>query len=106
MFTTVSGKSGKVTVGSRNWETNIEYVSVKACDKSEDPLGFKAVFHLEKNDESQLQAHTFEVGASFLAQRELNLKNAGFKAPMTGKAITLIEEQLGTKLRFGQKSFA
>lgn len=101
MFTTASSKTSNLTTGSKNWEADINYVSVKPCDATMDPLCYQAIFHAEENGES-----AFAVGASFLAQRELNLHNAGFLAPMTTKAIALIEEQLGTALRFTQKSFA
>lgn len=102
MFTTASRhKSGNIFAGARNWEADIHYVSIKSCDPYDDPLCYQAVFHAEQDGDT-----IFAVGASFLAQRELNLHNAGFQAPMTTKAITLIEEQLGMSLRFSQKAIA
>lgn len=106
MFTTVSQKTSRFMTGSKNWEADIHYVSVAPCDASEDPLCYKAVFHAEKTNRQNAGDSVFSVGASFLAQRETNLHNAGFQAPMTTKAIALIEEQLGTAIRFSQISFA
>lgn len=75
---------------SRNWEANIEDVSVQAC--SEDPLGYRAVYSMRRT------AETFVIGASLLAQRERNLTCAGYKLPMTERAIAAIERKLGTVL--------
>lgn len=109
-------------LGSRNWEANIHYVSIKRCSLEEDPLGYKALFHSDvsaghKADQSassidnqagQQAFHEdiFEVGASFLSQRELNLQRAGFEAPMTSKAIDLVQQQLGTNIRVEKKQIA
>lgn len=41
---------------------------------------------------------TFEIGASYLAQREHNLARAGYRAPMTHRAIHLIEQKVGARL--------
>lgn len=75
---------------AKNWEKSIQHVYVERCDPAEDPLGFRAVFSMEDND--------FAVGASYLAQRWQNLKKAGFAAPMTQKAMALIEEKIGRAL--------
>jgi len=76
----------------KNWESDIFDVEIESCGVSEDPLGFRAVFFLsdtEKNDKV-----TFRVGASALAQRARNLALAGYQAPMTQKAICLLEARL------------
>lgn len=83
---------------SRNWEKNIRHVSVEPCDRQEDPLGYRAIFFLSEDDERAARSETFVVGASYLAQREYNLVKAGYVAPMTQRAIGLIEGKLGTRL--------
>ena len=82
---------------AKNWEKNIHNVHVEPCDPAEDPLGFRAVFMTEEKD--------FAVGASYLAQRWHNLKKAGFAAPMTQKAMAMIEQQIGRALH-SQGEFA
>ena len=69
----------------RNWEANIESVRIEACTAEEDPLGFRAVFHLEKQQADEEQGKTFVIGASFLDQRRRNLEKAGYSAPMTSQ---------------------
>lgn len=87
---------------NKNWETNINQVSVEPCDEQEDPLGYKAVFFLKNASKQESFARDkterFEIGASYLAQRELNLLKAGYIAPMTNRAITLIETKIGERL--------
>ncbi len=92
----------------KNWEKDIDQVSVEPCDLREDPLGYRALFFLQNDDvhqdsrgEEELQADNremFVVGASYLAKREQNLANAGYQAPMTHKAIVLVEDKIGSKL--------
>ena len=82
----------------RNWENNIYRVQIESCDPDEDPLGFKAVFYFEQEAALQARRKSFVIGASFLSQRQKNLVNAGYEAPMTHKAISLIEDQLGKPL--------
>lgn len=82
----------KAFYGSENWESDIRDVTIETSDA--DPLGYHAVFHLS---EASLQKPvTFKVGASLLGQRAKSLALAGYKAPMTKKAITLLEMRLGT----------
>lgn len=81
---------------ARNWERNIRHVHIEKCAVDDDPLGFRAVFVVDDVDAAP--AGTFAIGASFLAQRWSNLKKAGFMAPMTQKAISMIEERLGRSL--------
>ena len=79
----------------RNWESGIRNVAVEPCGTDEDPLGYKAVFFV---DREKTGADTFVIGASLLAQREMNLSKVGYKAPMTQRAIGLVEAQLGQTL--------
>ena len=84
--------------GSRNWEDNIRSVVIEPCDESEDPLGYKAIFYLTFEAARQTKKKTFEIGASFLAQRKHNLSKAGYKVPMTLLAIEKIEAKTGKPL--------
>ena len=84
--------------GARNWEENISSVVIEQCDRSEDPIGYKAIFYLTFEAARKTQKKTFEIGASFLAQRSHNLSKAGYAVPMTLQAIEKIEAQLGKPL--------
>lgn len=84
--------------GSRNWEENIRSVVIEPCDEGEDPLGYKAIFYLTFEAARKTKKKTFEVGASFLAQRKHNLCKAGYKVPMTMQAIEKIEAKTGQAL--------
>ena len=83
---------------SRNWEENIRSVVIEACDEQEDPLGYKAIFYLTFEAARKTHKKTFEIGASFLAQRKHNLCKAGYKVPMTLQAIEKIEAKTGKPL--------
>ena len=83
---------------SKNWEEDIHQVSVEPCDEREDPLGYKAIFFIRDKIKQSREKGTFVIGASYLAQREHNLSRAGYKAPMTNRAIGLIEQKLGSTL--------
>jgi hypothetical protein len=76
---------------SENWESDIRDVAIEMSDA--DPSGYKAVFYL--SDASPKNPITFTVGASTLAQRARSLALAGYKAPMTKKAIALLETRIG-----------
>ncbi len=84
----------------KNWEDNISRVCVEACDCSEDPLGYRAVYFMggQQQDDSVSDSVSFVIGASFLLKREANLRLSGYKAPMTHKAISLIESKTGLDL--------
>lgn len=83
---------------SKNWEADIGGVHIEACNSLEDPLGYKAVFYLNQEKERAEKKKSFVIGASFLAQRKQNLVKAGYKAPMTRRAISMIEGQIGKTL--------
>ncbi len=85
-------------LSSKNWENNIRSVVVETCDAAEDTIGYKAIFYLTFEAAKETGKQSFEIGASFLAQRLHNLKKAGYTAPMTDKAITTIEGKLGEAL--------
>lgn len=84
----------------KNWERNVSQVSVEPCDRQEDPLGYRAIFFMRGGEKSPdaVTTETFVIGASYLALRKHNLIRAGYKAPMTHRAIDLIEQKLGARL--------
>lgn len=82
----------------KNWEADIAEVKVEPCERHEDPLGYRAVFAMERRNPAGKIRRTFAIGASLLAQRERNLARAGYKVPMTHRAIAMIEAKLGTSL--------
>lgn len=82
----------------KNWEHNVQRVGVEACDTAEDPLGLRAVFHIDPTSWNELQTASYTVGASLLTQRLSQLEKAGYKAPMTRQAIQIVEKRLGRKL--------
>ncbi len=92
------GKVRKDIATPRNWEANIHDVTIEQCAAGEDPLGYRAVFYLEQYLAQENRRKSFAVGASFLAQRKHNLRKAGYAAPMTKKAIDMLEERLGEPL--------
>jgi len=83
---------------SKNWEEDVQQVSVEPCDQKEDPLGYRAIFFVNGNTKRSGWEKTFSIGASYLARREHNLNRAGYKAPMTNRAISLIEGRIGSSL--------
>lgn len=94
-----SNKLPKNPFFAKNWEQNIKQVSVEACDRKEDPLGYRAIFFTRDTaSQHDVRDDRFVIGASYLAQREFNLSKAGYKAPMTSRAINLIEQKLGSTL--------
>jgi len=74
----------------RNWEKNITDVRIEPCAYSEDPLGYKAVFITKRGAPSH-----FEIGASLLELRQNNLSKAGYKAPMTERALVILSAKVG-----------
>ncbi|MCB1783668.1 MAG: hypothetical protein KDI13_06690 [Alphaproteobacteria bacterium] len=81
-------------VSSRNWEADVDSVSLESCNEQEDPLGYRVVYY--RRGESALMAavRQYEVGASFLRTRLERLKQAGYDAPMTLRAIGMVEKHI------------
>ncbi len=75
----------------RNWEDDIVSVSVETCHSREDVSGFRAVFHLAPQRAIEEGQQIFIIGGSYLAQRLESLSRAGYDAPMTKKALKLLE---------------
>ncbi len=80
--------SGKVQSYLRlaNWECDIRDVSVESCDVHEDPMGYRVIYYKDSDDD-------YSVGASYLRDRLKKLSRAGFDAPMTQKAINIIDQK-------------
>lgn len=98
MKRTFSSKPDRILrnpLNSRNWETDIHKVLVEPCAEDEDPLGYRAVFLLSRESANAQKKTSFAVGASFLAQRGRHLEKAGYSAPMTRRAIAMVEDRIG-----------
>ena len=80
---------------AKNWESDIRKVFIEPCDEAEAPLGYRAVFYLKQAAAHVKNQSHFAIGASFLSDRINNLSKAGYVAPMTRRAITLVERQMG-----------
>lgn len=78
----------------KNWEHGISRVEVQTCHESDDPTGYKAVFYLKHAHAKVMQKDSFAVGASYLKKRLENLTRAGYNAPMTDKALELLNSRL------------
>jgi hypothetical protein len=79
----------------QNWEADIHDIEVLKCDKAEDPLGYHVVFYTGERLRAAA-VKNYVIGASHLAQRLNNLRKAGFDAPMTQRAIAMLEKNLGS----------
>jgi hypothetical protein len=98
MKRTFSSKQDRILrnpLASRNWETDIHKVLIEPCETGEDPLGYRAIFLLGQESARAENKKSFAVGASFLAQRGRHLEKAGYTAPMTRRAIAMIEDKIG-----------
>ena len=77
-----------------NWENDIEDVMLESCDKAEDPSGFRVVFYRQDaHGITEGSSEAYRMGASYLKTRLKKLSRAGFDAPMTKKAIELINQK-------------
>jgi len=82
---------------SKNWESKILSVKIEPCPPHEDSLGYRAIF-IQGADGMQAQNNdSFAVGASYLDQRAQKLQNAGYSAPMTQRAISMVEAILQSR---------
>lgn len=92
-----SGSSRFLSGYKNNWEADIGDVFIEACSENEDPLGLRAVFVKDKNriyiSKRNQDFDRYTIGASYLKSRLERLLDAGFDAPMTKKALNLIDEE-------------
>lgn len=77
-------------VFSRSWERNVRDVRIEPCDKNIDPQGYRAVFVLTHEAQDEMQ-RVFYIGASLLEQRVRQIRQAGYRAPMTERALSMLE---------------
>ena len=77
-----------------NWENDVIDVVLESCALDEDPSGYRAVYH--KNAPANINkpdGDRYSIGASYLKNRLEKLRCAGFEAPMTRKAINLLDQK-------------
>ncbi len=77
-----------------NWEKDVHGVALEPCDALEDPMGLRAVFFIKDEKPLTQRTNCYCVGASYLRQRLDGIRRAGFEAPMTARALELVEESL------------
>ena len=82
----------------KNWEEDVSQVAIEPCDPLEDPSGYMAVFSVGGGKNRSGGCESYSIGASYLLRRRHNLNRAGYRAPMTHRAIRLIEKQSGAAL--------
>lgn len=85
-------QSGNVT--PRNWEEGVREVTIESCDRADDPMGYRAVFYLRHESARAEARKSFVVGASFLEARKVQISKAGYDAPMTQKAIGMVQKKV------------
>lgn len=76
-----------------NWESDIADVSVEACNMEEDPSGYRVTFYKNNPRRFHQDDESYSIGASYLENRLSKLARAGFDAPMTQKAINMIDQK-------------
>lgn len=94
MFNPQISVSPKSSEDGGNWEKDVREVSIEPCDPRVDPMGFRAVFVVGEDKPLTQRFNTYTVGASYLRQRLDGIRRAGFEAPMTARALELVEESL------------
>lgn len=79
---------------SENWEEDIDEVTLEECGMEDDPTGFRVKFHRQgMKDKFEDNFDTFYIGASFLDKRYKRIIESGYTAPMTEKALALLERR-------------
>ncbi len=81
------------SVALANWEEDIDDVVLESCEQDEDPSGFRVVFYKDPMNIYASDEDSYSIGASYLKNRLDKLRRAGFDAPMTKKAINLIDKK-------------
>lgn len=76
-----------------NWEEDIKDIRVEQCDKEEDPLGYRVIYFRMIDELKDDSTNSYSIGASYLKNRLRKLRKAGFIAPMTQRAIELIDKK-------------
>ena len=78
---------------SANWESDVIDVAIEVCDTEEDPSGYRVTYYTDVDSICHKAEDSYRIGASFLQTRLKKLKRAGFDAPMTKKAINMINKR-------------
>lgn len=91
MFDPHINTSNHMTEHGGNWEKDVRSVSLEPCDKREDPMGLRAVFYVGDETPLTQRVNHYRVGASYLRARLEGIRRAGYEAPMTERAIALLE---------------
>lgn len=81
------------SVAVANWEEDIDDVVLETCEQDEDPSGYRVVFYKDPMNMYATDEDSYSIGASYLKNRLDKLRRAGFDAPMTKKAINLIDKK-------------
>ncbi len=76
-----------------NWENDVSEVVLEKCGTDEDPMGYRAVYHKVPANANKFGKDKFCIGASYLKNRLDTLRCAGFEAPMTKKAINMLDKK-------------
>ena len=75
-----------------NWEKDVRSVVLEACDKGDDPTGLCVIFLVGDERPLSQRVNSYRVGASYLRKRLEGIRRAGFEAPMTVRAIEMVEK--------------
>ncbi len=92
------------SVALANWEEDIDEVILEACDQEEDPSGYRVKFYKDPIESLGGDEDCYCIGASYLKNRLDKLRRAGFDAPMTKKAINLIDKKKLQRLKASNAS--
>ncbi len=85
-------RKGGITVVA-NWENDVNDVVLETCELDEDPSGYRVVYHKIPANVNKPEKDKFCIGASYLKNRLETLRCAGFEAPMTKKAINMLDNK-------------
>ncbi|MFP4097610.1 MAG: hypothetical protein ACLFP8_05855 [Alphaproteobacteria bacterium] len=88
-------QSSQRTCAMENWENDISGVVLEVCGKEEDPSGFRVIYLKGgmPGNNNTLDSESYCVGGSYLKHRLDRLRRAGFEAPMTKRAINLLNRE-------------
>ena len=76
-----------------NWENDVNDVVLETCEVDEDPSGYRVIYHKIPANTNKPERDRFCIGASYLKNRLETLRCAGFEAPMTKKAINMLDKK-------------
>jgi hypothetical protein len=76
-----------------NWENDVNDVVLESCGLDVDPSGYRVVYHKMPANANKSGRDRFYIGASYLKNRLETLRCAGFDAPMTKKALNMLDKK-------------